>query len=115
MEKVMRAIDVDKLEWFQVNLSNGETCILIRKPHIDELPIIDAEPIRNGCEYCSGDKAEYQSTPYAKLDIETILDKKSLVVECSICPPYTDCCMKCTPVRSLFKINYCPNCGAKMT
>ena len=75
---------------------------------------IEFVPVSSGCEYCSGDKAEYQSTPYAKLNIETILDKKSLVVECSLCPPYVDCCMKCTPVRSVFKINYCPNCGAKM-
>ena len=44
----MRLIDADTLEWFQVTLSNKETCILIRKSHINELPTVDAEPVRHG-------------------------------------------------------------------
>lgn len=75
---------------------------------------IEFVPASHGCEYCSGNNTTYQSTPYVKLSIETILDEKSLVAECSICPPYADCCMKCTPVRSVFEINYCPNCGKKL-
>ena len=47
----MRLIDVDVLEWFQVKLSNGETCILIRKPHITHIPTIDAVPVVR-CKDC---------------------------------------------------------------
>lgn len=68
----------------------------------------------NVCEYCSGDNAEYQYTPYAKLYIETVCGKKTFIVECNPCPPYANCCMKGVPVRSAFIINYCPNCGRKM-
>lgn len=46
---MMRAIDVDKLEWFQVTFgAYQQKAIMILKPHIDDLDIIDAEPVRHG-------------------------------------------------------------------
>ena len=45
----MRAIDIDTLEWFQIKcVGLDEPMILIRKPHILELDIIEAEPVRHG-------------------------------------------------------------------
>lgn len=85
----MRLIDVDTLEWFRVTLSNGETCILIRKPHINELPTVDAEPVRHG---------EW-------LPIKMEMSFGTLNgVKCSLCGK--------EKVRE--GSNYCPNCGAKM-
>lgn len=81
---------------------------------IDICLTVDTEPARHGCEYCSGDKVKYQYTPYTTLYIDTLYEDKVLVTECNFCPPYAECCMKDVPVRSVFKINYCPNCGAKM-
>lgn len=70
--------------------------------------------VSHGCEYCSGDNAEYQSTSYVKLSINTVLGEKVLVVESNPCPPYTNCSMKGVVARSAFRINYCPNCGKKV-
>ena len=83
----MRLIDVDTLEWFRITLSNGETCILIRKPHINELPTADAEPVRHG-EWVHVEDDEYLCSA-CKMEF-TIEDFDSFVT------------------------NYCPNCGAKM-
>ena len=80
----------------------------------EEAPAVDAEPVRHGCEYCSGDSVEYQHTSHAKLYMSNFFDEKILEVESNLCPPYAECCMKGVPVRSVFKINYCPNCGAKL-
>lgn len=83
----MRLIDADALEWFRVTLSNGETCILIRKSHINELPMVDAEPVRHGRW------ENYPSHSYRR---------------CSICK------MEWEKPRFNTRSNYCPNCGAKM-
>ena len=79
-----------------------------------EAESVDAEPVRHGCIYCSGDCVEYQHTTYAKLYMSNFFDEKRLEVEHNLCPPYAECSMKNLPVRSVFKINYCPNCGAKL-
>ena len=82
----MRAIDIDKLEWFQVKLSNGETGIYIRKPHINELDIIEAEPVRHGAW---------------SLDLD------------GWC--FCNECKKYIVIKfGTAELNYCPNCGAKM-
>lgn len=45
----MKAINVDTLEWFQVIFgADKQKAILILKPHINDLDIIDAEPVRHG-------------------------------------------------------------------
>ena len=45
----MRAINVDTLEWFQVTFGvDKQKAILILKPHINNLDIIEAEPVRHG-------------------------------------------------------------------
>ena len=86
----MRAINVDTLEWFQVTFgADKQKAILILKPHINNLNIIDAEPVRLGkwnyidwgvavCSMCKkrGFKRDYHGN-----DLPT---------------------------------KYCPNCGAKM-
>ena len=69
---------------------------------------------RSGCEYCSGEVAEYQHTINTKLYINTFGAARTLVTECNPCPPYAECCMKGNPARSAFIINYCPNCGKKL-
>lgn len=92
----------------------GEITVREAREEIMALPAVDAEPVRYGCEYCSGDSVEYQHTTYAKLYMSNFFDEKRLEVECNLCPPYAECCMKDIPVRSVFKINYCPNCGARL-
>ena len=69
---------------------------------------------RHGCEYCSGDRVEYQRTASTKLYISTLGKARTLAVECNRCPPYAQCSMNGVPVRSAFPINYCPNCGRKL-
>lgn len=52
----MRAINVDTLEWFQVTFgTDKQKAILILKPHINNLNIIDAEPVRHGKWVFGGD------------------------------------------------------------
>ena len=69
---------------------------------------------KNGCEYCSGEFAEYQYTINTKISINTFGRARTIVTECNPCPPYANCCMKGIPCRSAFIINYCPNCGRKL-
>ena len=86
---MMRAIDVDKLEWFQVTFgAYQQKAIMILKPHICDLGIIEAEPVRHGkwewypkenCVICSECKEEHYLGTYHQ-----------------------------------YSKNYCPNCGAKM-
>ena len=68
-----------------------------------------------GCEYCNGKRNEYQHTIDTKLSINTFEKARVLETECNRCPPYANCCMKNIPSRSVFLINFCPNCGRKLT
>lgn len=63
------------------------------------------------CEYCSGEKVLYQYTHYMKLYISSFGKARTIEIECDLCPPHAECCMKSIPARSTFVINYCPNCG----
>ena len=66
------------------------------------------------CEYCKGGHQLYQTNIYTKLYMNHFGLQRTLEIESRICPPYVDCCMKDIPVRSVFIINYCPNCGEKL-
>lgn len=66
------------------------------------------------CEYCNGKINLYQHTHTTKLFMNTFGEAATLVTECMACPPYADCCMNGISANSAFKINFCPNCGAKM-
>jgi hypothetical protein len=81
---------------------------------IKNAPAVDAEPVRHGCEYCSGRRTEYYHTTNTKLYINTFGNAQALETECNPCPPYSDCSLRGIPVRSAFIINYCPNCGRKL-
>lgn len=96
------------------SMTDEEVLASINKAHQLVASEYDAESVRHGCEYCSGDNAEYQNTSYVKLSINTVLGDKVLVAECNPCPPYANCCMKGAIARSAFRINYCPNCGARL-
>lgn len=69
---------------------------------------------QQGCEYCSGQTAEYQHTCNTKLYINTFGKARMIETECNPCPPFARCCMRGIPARSAFIINYCPNCGRKL-
>jgi hypothetical protein len=81
---------------------------------IDAAPTVDAEPVQRGCEYCSGRRTEYYHTTNTKLYINTFGNAQVLETECNPCPPYSNCSLRGIPVRSVFIINYCPNCGRKL-
>lgn len=84
----MRAIDIDTLEWFQIKcVGLNEPMILIRKPHILELDIIEAEPVRH---------AQWESYPGRAYR------------RCSLCKKEFE------KAKFGVRANYCPNCGAKM-
>jgi len=68
-----------------------------------------------GCEYCSGTFAEYQHTRNTKLYINTFGSARTIETECMPCPPYSTCCLRGVPARSAFIINYCPNCGRRLS
>ena len=79
-----------------------------------QTPTLDYAPVRHGCEYCSGERVEYQRTINTKLYMNTNGMARTLETECDHCPPYVQCSLKGIPIRSAFPINYCPNCGAPM-
>ena len=83
----MRAINIDTLEWFQVKLSDGSTGIYIRKPHVLDLDIIEAEPVRHG-RWINPRLNKYGHPCHQ--------------------------CSECLFVASQKDRNYCPDCGAKM-
>jgi len=66
------------------------------------------------CKYCKGGKQLYQANSCASIYLNHFAMQRTLEVECSLCPPYADCCMKDIPVRFVFLINYCPNCGERL-
>jgi hypothetical protein len=74
--------------------------------------IKSTEPARQGCEYCSPDKyVEYQRTTTTQIFIKTVRGARALEVCSDHCPPFADCSAKGVSTRSLFLINYCPECG----
>lgn len=87
MEIDIRAINVDTLEWFQVKLSDGSAGIYIRKPHVLDLDIIEAEPVRHG---------HWEFYP----------DDNHL--RCSVCR--LEFLREKMPATRI----YCPSCGTKM-
>ena len=89
----MKAINVDTLEWFQVTFgADKQKAILILKPHINDLDIIDAEPVRHG-------KWVKEHKPNSKNN------GRFYCSECLGYLPFN---------RREPKTNYCTNCGAKM-
>lgn len=78
-----RLIDADKLEPHEIYEDNGFTRVAYMDD-IDEMPTVDAEPIRHG--------------HWRKVDY-----KEPLAWDCSVCGAM---CHYNTP--------YCPICGAKM-
>jgi len=82
-------------------------------PYIDELLAEVEEPV---CEYCAGKEAQYKTSTYADLYIDTFGYSRVLVVaphKC--CPTYVDdCCAKDISFRVGFIINFCPECGREL-
>lgn len=98
MVKMMRAIDVDKLEWFQVTFgAYQQKAIMILKPHICDLDIIDAEPVRHG----RWEKVLGVLTPGG-----------DPLVRCPYCKSRESEHLR--GIETHMRWNYCPVCGAKM-
>lgn len=97
----MRLIDADALEWFRVTLSNGQTCILICKSHINELPTVDAEPVRHG------EWKPYYEVMEVFTDVYLNTEEREVQTgwECSVCGRYSP--------GDPAEMPYC-HCGAKM-
>lgn len=66
------------------------------------------------CPYCGGGKTLYQQSCTTKLHLSSFGTKRIMITECMQCPPYADCCKCGRPARSVFFINYCPNCGRNL-
>lgn len=66
------------------------------------------------CKYCNGKEILYNQTRNTKVYINTFGRATVLITESIGCHPFSDCCMKNIPVRSVFIIKYCPNCGRKL-
>lgn len=67
------------------------------------------------CQYCDGKFAEYQRTHCVTLSMGTFGKHRTLEVSACKCPPFVDCYAKDCPANSAFIINYCPNCGRKLS
>ena len=67
------------------------------------------------CKYCEGKLKLYQETNSMKLYINTLGKAKALLVDSDNCPPKAMCAMKGISNRGAFIINYCPNCGRKLS
>lgn len=94
----MRAIDIDTLEWFQIKcVGFDEPMILIRKPHILELDIIEAEPVRHGRWETDREDIEWGNSL-----------KRKHCTNCGSRPHFDK------EKREFVLTNYCPACGAKM-
>lgn len=76
---------------------------------------IDRESWEKPCDMCRGKTTLYQHTNSTKLFMNTFGKAAALVTECMACPPYADCCMKGISSNSVFKINFCPECGRPLT
>ena len=99
----------------EIDLDNFSVPIPIVRQNIIDARTLDYEPIRCGCEYCSGERVLYQTSSNTELYISTFGLARTLETKSSCCPPYVDCCAKDMSIRSVFIINFCPNCGRKLT
>ena len=111
----MRVIDIDKLEWFQVKFqARDEQCILIRKPHINNLNWFEIDAIKTakwnwvfnrpytadcGNAYITGwecSNCGHGASVSVHADLDDFKDENSL--------------------KAMYdeRGNYCSNCGAKM-
>lgn len=74
----------------------------------------EQEERSKGCGYCRGVESIYQHTNTTKISINSFGKARALMVECNLCPPYSDCCARGVPDRSAFIIRYCPECGRRL-
>ena len=82
-----RLIDADAIPWFVEGI--GDIPVVTRE-EIDNMPTVEAEPVRHGKWLCSDDMYE--------------------TAVCSVCNCDTE-----EPYEFVKKSwNFCPNCGAKM-
>ena len=70
-----------------------------------------------GCSVCNPDsKSVYQKTRYISVTINTRDGASALNVDCDgVCPDNAHCALKNVPAKSAFIINYCPECGRKLS
>ena len=119
----MKAIDVDTLEWFQVKLSDGSTGIYIRKPHVLDLDIIEAEPVRhtenitvidtdNVKEWKSRIMVCERNSHWGRLYYESDTKRGKWIAQDETYTRWF--CSECKSKNHHKRTNYCPNCGAKM-
>ena len=89
----MRLIDADKILYFKGKDIVGEDAYMTQKDVIDEMPTVDAKPIRHG-HWIPVNPDVYGAEYF----------------ECSVCGMYS----RDGLIRKELDYEYCPNCGAKM-
>lgn len=67
------------------------------------------------CKFCKGRLELYQETIETKMYINTRNKARAIYIESNGCPPAAICGLKDIPIRASFIINYCPNCGRKLS
>lgn len=68
------------------------------------------------CKFCETHTRQlYQHTVYMDMYISNFGRNKVLILKPHGCPPFADCCAKNEIPASSFIINYCPECGRKLT
>ena len=85
----MYLIDASKTEWYQIQCTDGNTYVLIKKKHLFDLPKVDAEPVRH---------ARWEKDQYGRM-------------RCTLCG--TEACINRFGTGYVHS-RYCPSCGAKM-
>ena len=71
------------------------------------------------CDVCNNltetKEVKYQEGTYGSLSLIKFGRRKTLlIVDFSKCPQYADCSLKDVPIRMVYEIKYCPNCGARL-
>lgn len=86
----MRLIDADNIKYTRLLSQQGLDMELVAKVAIDNMPTVDAEPVRHG--------------RWGKFEAFPLMPSLN-GFPCSVCSLH---------VREKIGLYYCPNCGAKM-
>ena len=101
-----RLIDANKIPWCNYDLDNYLFFVGVDKEYVDEMPTIDAEPVRHG-RWIIKKRHTVSRNPYMD-------DNYYASATCSEC----DFCIHAENASfgypKLNTTNYCPNCGADM-
>lgn len=113
---MQRLIDANEIPWCNYDLDDYHSFVGVDKEYVDEMPTIEAEPVRHGRWLLEAHKENLNYRWNVTAECSECCDEKN-EIWAGFFPNVPDWLARDVALQSAESVNlsnYCPNCGAKM-